>query len=179
MPIQKPKVSVSLNWVLCFHVLCWGLTQQCKTFHQSFILVAKQLSVYICIWSVALTRRSSRRPIGFFDHSMYSKQLESTWNVQKNVCVSAVTQVVKPQSSWPLLGSSQGQAWCSEAVKSGGGWPWSGSPCHPQRPQCSFPFHLECEIAAGAVLTPALRGQLLKSDVHLFLAEGLQQMEEK
>lgn len=41
------------------------------------------------------------------------------------------------------------------------------APCHPQHPQCSFPFHLECEIAAGAALTSALRGQLLKSDVRL------------
>lgn len=44
---------------------------------------------------------------------------------------------------------------------------WSGPPCHPQHPQCSFPFHLECEIAAAAALTSALRGQLLKSDVCL------------
>lgn len=40
-------------------------------------------------------------------------------------------------------------------------------PTPPQHPQCSFPFHLECEIAAGAALTSALRGQLLKSDVRL------------
>ena len=40
-------------------------------------------------------------------------------------------------------------------------------PCHLQRPppRYSFPFHLECEIGAGEALTPALRGQLLKSDV--------------
>lgn len=47
-------------------------------------------------------------------------------------------------------------------------WPKrSGPHVTPQRPQCSFPFHLECEIVAGAALTSALRGQLLKSDVRL------------
>lgn len=47
-------------------------------------------------------------------------------------------------------------------------WPaWSGPHATPYNLQCSFPFHLECEIAAGAALTSALRGQLLKSDVRL------------
>lgn len=72
----------------------------------------------------------------------------------------------KPQSQRLLLDSPQLPAGCSEAVRVA----VAGvvrAPCHPQRPQCSFPFHLECEIAAGAALTSALRGQLLKSDVRL------------
>lgn len=66
-------------------------------------------------------------------------------------------------SFWPHLRS---QPWCSEAVRVAMA-AVAGAPCHPKHPQCSFPFHLECEIAAGAALTSALRGQLLKSDVHL------------
>lgn len=51
--------------------------------------------------------------------------------------------------------------------QSGCGWRGQGPVSTRSHPHCSFPFHLGCEIAAGAALTSALRGQLLKSDVRL------------